>query len=218
MGCQNSTLKQAHPSAATTSVAPIAVAPVAVTEPTATSAVVAAPEIFDHAQSALQEDAIVAEEPVAAEPAPVVPTEDVVVVKAVSPASPASPARVVFGERASNKPAAEQPPVVSTDKAPISFSEFLDTENAVASKRKVVFDAETMRKTAPKSIAPQTNLTKKQKEMLKRSHVSVGRRGPVSSKWGGKSQMQTDVYLEMAAAFERLLTNADTINAHLDSR
>ena len=124
------------------------------------------------------------------------------------------------------------PPSAVAPKAALvapTFSDFLQTidntnENIVAtnSKRKVVFDAETMRKTAPKSKATNaaSSLSKKQKEMLKRSHVSAGRRGPVASKWdkGGKAHMQTDVYLDMAAAFERMLTNAETINAHLDSR
>lgn len=86
-------------------------------------------------------------------------------------------------------------------------------------RKKVLFDSETMRKTAPKTIN-MNNLSKKQKEMIKQNHVSTGRRGPVSSKRerGSKSHMQTDKYLAMAAAFERLLTNAETINAQLDTR
>jgi hypothetical protein len=207
MGCQNSTLKQAQPAA---TIIPKPDEPVKTFCAAATTEV-AAPAVESPAQP--EEACAKSEVVVEAEEPPSIPAvEEEVVVKA------ASPARAALGERAANKPAEQ---VATVDKAPaLSFSEYLNAENTAAStqaKRKVVFDAETMRKTAPKTIAP-ANLTKKQMEMLKRSHVSVGRRGPVASKWGGKSQMQTDVYLEMASAFERLLTNADTINAHLDSR
>ncbi|CUG54941.1 Hypothetical protein, putative [Bodo saltans] len=217
MGCQNSTLKQAQPAVVTIDKKPEVPVLEKPIETAVTTEVVAPldetlaqPHLEKEFEVVQQEEpSCVAEE----EPASVPIVEEVVVVKAA-----ASPVRVAFGERAANKPTEQ---AVQIDQAPaLSFSEYLNTENTVAStqiKRKVIFDAETMRKSAPKSIAP-ANLTKKQKEMLKRSHVSVGRRGPVASKWGGKSQMQTDVYLEMASAFERLLTNADTINAHLDSR
>jgi hypothetical protein len=86
-------------------------------------------------------------------------------------------------------------------------------------RKKVAFDSETMRKSAPKTI-DLTHMTKKQKDTLKQNHVSTGRKGPVVSKKerGSKSHMQSDKYLAMAAAFERLLTNAETINAQLDSR
>lgn len=142
----------------------------------------------------------------------------------------ASPARL--GERAPSvlnvAAASSASPKASATAAAVSFSDFLaQQENASANNkaekqpRKVLFDAETMRKSAPKSAAPvQTKLTKKQQDLIKKNHVSTGRRGPVASRFekGSRSQMQTDVYLQMANAFERLLTNAETINAHLDTR
>lgn len=89
--------------------------------------------------------------------------------------------------------------------------------------RRVAFDKETMRLTAPRSapaVPPAgTRLTKKQQQMYQAGHKSAGRRGPVASKHSRcKAQMQDDVYLAMANAFERLLTNVNTIDAHLDSR
>lgn len=89
--------------------------------------------------------------------------------------------------------------------------------------RRVAFDKETMRRTAPRSapaVPPAgTHLTKKQQQMYQAGHKSAGRRGPVASKHSRcKAQMQEDVYLAMANAFERLLTNVNTIDAHLDSR
>eukprot|EP00744_Colponema_vietnamica_P000932 GILI01001615.1.p1 GENE.GILI01001615.1~~GILI01001615.1.p1 ORF type:complete len:239 (-),score=83.39 GILI01001615.1:128-763(-) len=89
-----------------------------------------------------------------------------------------------------------------------------------ANVRRVAFDKETMRRTAPVTApAPATKLTKKQQQMVQTGHKSNGRRGPVASKHSRcKGQMQDSVYLEMANAFERLLTNVNTIDAHLDSR
>lgn len=201
MGCQNSTLKQAHPAA---------------TEATVTKPVESVSQIAEDitpTQPENIEEALVQPASLTVEPVETSIDAEPEVEAAVEVGSPARPA---FGERSCNN--VQAVPVVVAPK--ISFSEFLQSENSVCPqpKRKVVFDAETMRKTAPKSATVATNLTKKQKEMLKRRHVSAGRRGPVASKWCGTSQVQTDVYMEMAAAFERLLTNADTINAHLDSR
>jgi len=146
----------------------------------------------------------------AAVDAPVIEQEN-----SIAPANlPTSPMR--FGLRE-----ASGPNVMTSPKAPVSFSEFVAENEAPSKGRKVVFDAETMRKTAPKQQPTGSkNLSKKQKEMLKANHISAGRRGPIASKRekGSKSQMQTDKYLEMAAAFERLLTNAATMDAHLDSR
>jgi hypothetical protein len=87
--------------------------------------------------------------------------------------------------------------------------------------RKVAFDTETMRKTAPRTLpaSKPSKASKKQKETVKSSHVSTGRRGPVASKWDkSKANMQNDKYMEMANAFERLLTNVATMDAHLDTR
>jgi hypothetical protein len=118
-------------------------------------------------------------------------------------------------------------------KAVPSFSEFLASqriaavdENACvppAMKKKVAFDQETMRRSAPRTGVPPAasgSLSKKQKDLVRKGHVSQGRRGPVAPKGskGAIAQMQTEKYLEMAAAFERLLSNAATINAHLDTR
>jgi hypothetical protein len=148
--------------------------------------------------------------------------------------TPASPVRrAAFGERAPNVP------VGAATKPAASFSEFLaalaqekEQEGArVAAaaaagtaKKKVAFDKETMRRTAPRSApaptAPASTLSRKQKQLVASGHVSQGRRGPVAPKGskGSIAQMQNQKYLEMAAAFERLLTNAATINAHLDTR
>jgi hypothetical protein len=164
-----------------------------------------------------------------AEPAPVTPAAQI---EAVAP-TPASPVRAAFGARSTN--AACEPPVQEAKSVP-SFGEFLaaqqsaaaaaDIENArvaaaPAAKKKVLFDQETMRRSAPRFVpAPAASLSKKQKELVRKGHVSQGRRGPVAPKGskGAIAQMQSEKYLEMAAAFERLLTNAATMNAHLDTR
>lgn len=159
------------------------------------------------------------------EPAPVTPAAQIEV---VAP-TPASPVRAAFGARSTNAAS----PVQEPTSVP-SFGEFLaaqqsaaaDIENArvaavPAAKKKVVFDQETMRRSAPRSVpAPAASLSKKQKELVRKGHVSQGRRGPVAPKGskGAIAQMQSEKYLEMAAAFERLLTNAATMNAHLDTR
>ena len=99
----------------------------------------------------------------------------------------------------------------------------LNASGVSASKRKVVFDAETLRKSAPqkkqKKGKESSSMTKKQRALVRNQHVSAGRKGPVASRFSkSKGNMQSDVYLQMTNAFERLLTNASTLNAHLDTR
>ena len=140
-----------------------------------------------------------------------------------------SPKRAAFGVCSTN---ASPVKATITEKIP-TFSEFLAAQSAISvsdenaapmsngTKKKVAFDSETMRRSAPRTAAPApASLSKKQKELVRKGHVSQGRRGPVAPKGskGAIAQMQTEKYLEMAAAFERLLTNAATINAHLDTR
>ena len=62
-------------------------------------------------------------------------------------------------------------------------------------KKSVAFDKETMHKSAPKHAASSVNLTKKRQDMVKKNHVSTGRRGPVASRFekGSRSQMDRRV-------------------------
>ena len=120
---------------------------------------------------------------------------------------------------------APEPEVEMRAASPLSPARLNGFANASAAKRKVVFDAETLRNTAPQKKQKKgkgkepSSMTKKQKSLARSNHVSAGRRGPVASRWDkSKSNMQSDVYMQMTNAFERLLTNASTLNAHLDTR
>lgn len=133
------------------------------------------------------------------------------------------PSTVTFVEEARPEEVDEKKDEAKEAPAAVAVAAMEERPKSATNVRRVAFDKETMRRTAPRSaptVPPAgTQLTKKQQQMYQAGHKSAGRRGPVASKHSRcKAQMQEDVYLAMANAFERLLTNVNTIDAHLDSR
>lgn len=220
MGCQNSTIRREIPAPSVATVVVPAKAADSITPPNEEPAVVseaavcpapsAVPVVEEPVMEAEQDSAAVSEATTA---------EPLAAAQEVEPAATEEPAVM---EKPQDVVAAA--PVADVDEPAqevvVQVTPMGEKSASTANVRRVAFDKETMRRTAPvSSPAVATKLTKKQQQMVQSGHKSTGRRGPVASKHSRcKAQMQDSVYLEMANAFERLLTNVNTIDAHLDSR
>lgn len=118
-------------------------------------------------------------------------------------------------------------PLVVRQASPLA-THCINVGERAPSPKNVCFDRETIRRTAPvtemkqeaeKKKSTASSLTQKQKALMKTGARSTGRKGPVAGRWGkSHAQAQTDVYMEMARAFERQLTNVQSLDAHLDTR
>ena len=225
MGCKNSTMHKEQPAAPSTKAQAALVAEIAEAT-TVTVAAEPAPVAREPSPVATafeeqqQHEAVPAAVPAAVQEEPAAAAEPEVAAAPAPVSEPEAEAEVEV-EVEAEEPAEDDAEVDAAAMRALSpLSPKRELNVMAAPKRKVVFDAETLRKTAPKKQKKAgSTMTKKQRELLRTQHVSVGRKGPVPSRWDKcQGNMQTDVYLQMTAAFERLLTNASTLNAHLDTR